>query len=242
MNLVIDIGNTRAKVFVFEGNKLVKDYSFPKLTVTPLKKIFSTHKPAASILSSVIKGDEALKSFLKKHSTFIELSHKTLLPLKNLYKTKETLGNDRIANAVAASKTYPGSNCLVIDAGTCIKYDFVNAENEYLGGAISPGMMMRYESLHRFTDKLPLVKPVDDGKYLGASTKESIRSGVQQGILSEMIGYVLLFHKNFGELKVIITGGDADCFAHLFNFPIFAAPKLTAKGLNDILQHNLPKK
>ena len=242
MNLIIDIGNTRNKVFVFQGSRIIAEYTPAKLSLPLLKKINALHGIEASIFSSVTGSMQAFTTFLEQQTKFIALSHKTPLPFRNLYRTRRTLGNDRIANAAGAAKFFPGKNCLVIDAGTCVKYDFINARNQYLGGGISPGLLMRYRALHEQTAKLPLVKPAKHIRLLGTDTESSIVSGVQQGMINEMEGYIRLYKKRYRTLKVIFTGGDADSFAHLFNFPIFAAPKLTATGLNEILQHNLKKK
>jgi type III pantothenate kinase len=242
INLIVDIGNSRTKCYVFNDDESIAGYSFQSLTAVRLKKILSGHKVQNSILSSVIKTKTSLITVLKKNSRFILLNHQTSLPLKNRYRTKETLGNDRIANAAGAIKIFPSRNCLVIDAGTCVKYDFVNAKGEYLGGAISPGLQMRYRSLHDYTSALPLLRPSVHVTFTGTDTEGSITSGVQQGILNEMEGYIRLYNKKYRGLKVILTGGDADRFAHLLNFRIFAAPQLTATGLNEILQHHLTKK
>ncbi|CAN5652870.1 type III pantothenate kinase [soil metagenome] len=241
MNLIIDIGNTRTKVLVFDGDKLFADYFFKKSTVSALKKILLRHRIEAAILSSVVKSSLSITKLLKKNARLIELNYTTSLPIRILYKTKETLGNDRVANAVGASKIFPRQPCLVIDTGTCVKYDFIN-KSGYHGGAISPGLTMRYQSLHDYTFQLPLLKPTKKVLLTGTSTRESMMSGVQLGMLIEMEGYVGLYKKKYKGLQIILTGGDADSFAHLFNFPIFAAPQLTAIGLNEILQHNLAKK
>src|SRR5690242_980247 len=158
MNLIIDIGNTRTKIFVFDNDLLFAELP-GQLSSIRLKKIISKYNIEDSILSSVVKGNKGWVTYLKKNTRCITLNYKTPLPIKNLYKTKETLGNDRIANAAGASKIFPSRNALVIDAGTCIKYDFINDRNEYLGGAIAPGLQMRYRSLHDYTSKLPLIKP-----------------------------------------------------------------------------------
>jgi len=242
MNLVIDIGNSRTKVFVYKGDKAVAQANYKSITVLGLRKIFGKYPIKASILSSVAGINTGVITFLKRNSALIELNASSPLPLKNRYQTPKTLGRDRIANAAGAAKIFPGKNCLVIDCGTCVKYDFVTAKKEYMGGAISPGMLMRYAALHSFTAKLPQIKPSTVVKMTGATTDESIISGVQLGMLNEMEGYILRYRKKHKALKVILTGGDADCFAHLLNFPIFAAPKLTSTGLNEILQYNIPKK
>jgi type III pantothenate kinase len=242
MNLVIDIGNTRIKVFVFKGNNVAAEETGNMLPASGLKKIFSKYAIEAAILSSVAATPGAITSYLRKHTWLLTLNPATPLPVKNLYRSKETLGNDRIANAAGAAMIFPSRNCLVIDAGTCVKYDFITKQGEYLGGAISPGLEMRFASLHDYTSRLPMVTPAKELRLTGRTTEESIRSGVQNGMLGEMEAAVSQYKKKYGVLKVILTGGDAHRFAHLFNFPIFAAPQLTATGLNEILQHNRPKK
>src|SRR5690606_17210513 len=118
------------------------------------------------------------------------LTQKSPLPIVNAYSTPETLGNDRLANAVAANTMFPDQNCLVIDIGTCLKFDFVNAENKYLGGSISPGYQMRFRALHTYTEKLPLISPKHPNELIGSSTETSIRSGVYNGLLNEIEGMI----------------------------------------------------
>jgi type III pantothenate kinase len=143
-----------------------------------------------------------------------------------------------LANAVGAARIFPGKNCLVIDAGTCIKYDFVNAKGEYLGGAISPGITMRYQALHAFTAQLPLVKAQPHVKLTGNSTASAIVSGVQNGALSEIEHVILQYKKQYKPLKIVVTGGDWGLFANQIKSHIFAAPDLTLMGLNQILENN----
>ena len=207
-----------------------------------INKILSQYKPGASIVSSVVKEKAAILKLLKLKTEFITLGADTPLPFRNRYQTKSTLGNDRIANAAGAIALFPGKNCLVIDAGTCVKYDLITARKEYKGGAISPGMQMRFQSLHEYTAKLPLVQPSRQVRIIGNTTNASIVSGVQMGIRNEMEGFIRQTSLKYKGLKVILTGGDATGFARLLNFPIFAAPNLTAIGLNEILQHHLANK
>ncbi len=162
-----------------------------------------------------------------------------LLPIKVLYKTPETLGNDRLANVCAAWSLYPEQNSLVIDLGTCIKYDFVSASGTYPGGSISPGLSMRYKALTRFTSQLPYFKPVDEFPELtGQSTEGAIRSGVENGILEEVNGIIARYQELFDQTRIILTGGDHSKFADKLKSVIFAAPNLTLTGLKVILDHN----
>ena len=239
MNLVIDVGNTQTKLAIFDARgKLVFKKVVKKLSLELLKKMCSQHGINASIFSSVAASDKTIITFLKKHQHFILFTHKTTVPLKNRYLTPATLGRDRLANAVGAACLFPRKNCLVIDAGTCIKFDFVNAGNEYLGGAISPGIQMRYRSLHTFTAQLPLIKPQPHVKLTGNTTASAIVSGVQNGALSEIEHVILQYKTQYKQLKIVVTGGDLGLFANRIKSHIFAAPDLTLMGLNQILENN----
>ena len=162
-----------------------------------------------------------------------------ILPVRNGYKTPQTLGQDRIANACAAWKFNPDKNTLTIDLGTCIKYDFVDETGLYHGGAIAPGLAMRYKALTRFTGQLPYFKPIDEfPDLIGQSTESSIRSGVENGILFELKGAIEAYSQQFGRTSVILTGGDHPKFADKLKSPIFVAPNLTLNGLKVILDAN----
>ena len=250
MNLAVDLGNTQHKLFVFDGAKLASAFSFAKLRADDLKNIFQKYPIQSAILSSVIKDGAAVKQFLKKRTHFLELNSALPLPIKIKYKTPATLGSDRITCAVGGAKLFPKQNVLIIDAGTCIKYDFVNAKGEYLGGSISPGLQMRFKALNYFTQKLPLVEIAvikqktknKKQEFIGATTEESILAGVQQGIIGELNGFAEIYRRRFRSLKIVFTGGDAPRFAAAVIFRTFAAPNLIATGLNEILQYNLSKR
>lgn len=161
------------------------------------------------------------------------------LPFKSEYATPETLGADRIAAVAGASKLFPGENVLAIDLGTCITYDFITMQNIYKGGAISPGINMRFKAMKHFTARLPKL-PVPDNlpDITGDSTRSCMESGVLNGVSFEIEGMVAAY-KKFGEIKIILTGGDAFIFEKKFKEYIFAAPDLVLIGLNVILQHNV---
>jgi len=247
MKLVIDIGNTRIKTGFFESNKLVDMQTFGDLSVDSLndliRKVSETYPQFSplkqSIISAVRTYSEDIKILLRSRYHFIELSHETPLPIMLCYKTPETLGKDRIAVAVAAVRTFPGYNVLIIDAGTCITYDFVNKENEYLGGGISPGIMMRFKALNTFTGKLPLVSQVDHAGLIGDNTENSIRSGVLNGVKAEVNGIIEMYAANYFDLKIIFTGGDANYFDKSLKNNIFANSNMVLEGLNMILDYNV---
>ena len=240
MNLVIDIGNSYSKIAVIDNTKVVKVFSFKDLSLSNLKSIPEKYPDLTkAIISSVKNPDKKLLNFLKNNfNKFIELTEKTPLPLENLYRSKKTLGKDRIALAVCASNIFPGSNVLVIDLGTAITYDLVNSNNQYIGGNISPGLNMRFSALNKFTDQLPLVTRCPEFPEIANNTKEAVISGVQHGILFEIEGNINRLKKKYNKLKVILTGGDALFFDKIIKSVIFVDLNLIYIGLNRILEYN----
>ena len=236
MILAIDIGNTLTKLAVFEGDKVVKFTSKKDVTTADINALIREFSIKSGIISSVL--DKDWTNELLKNYNFLCLSHSTLLPLQIKYKTPETLGLDRIAAAVAA-KIENAENVLVIDMGTCVTYDFVNSNNEYLGGGISPGFEMRFKALNTFTGKLPLVKfNKDNLMMVGNSTENSIISGVYNGIRNEINGTINDYLSQYKNLKIVVTGGDRNLFDLEPKNRIFADEFLVLKGLNEILKYN----
>lgn len=239
MQLVIDIGNTKIKIAVFDGNKALEYFALPKLAYKKFGDIFKKYpKLDRCIICSVSEDIEALKGLLEQHLVIRVFNYKTKLPITNKYNTPKTLGYDRLAGAVGANNLYKGKNILVIDSGTCITYNFINAKGEYLGGAISPGLDMRFNALNHFTAKLPLVEYEEEAKLIGADTKYSILSGVIHGMAFEMDGFISAYAAKYKGLQVVLTGGNASRFEHALKNPIFAHPNLTLWGLNTILNYN----
>jgi type III pantothenate kinase len=239
-SLVIDLGNTNKKLAIFENGKLVTLELFPMLTLKILKEFIRLHPGIGyCILASVANYKKEIRKFLSGQFRFFEMDEKLPLPIINRYRSKKTLGKDRLAAAVAGASRFPGSNVLVINAGTCITYDFINEKNEYLGGAISPGLIMRLKSLHTFTGKLPLVSLRDSMILTGKSTEESILSGVLTGATAEIEGIALRYRDKFPDLKVILSGGDYKYFDKRLKISTFALPNFVIVGLQQILEFNV---
>ncbi len=241
MKLCIDEGNTRTKVAVFESNVL-KNVLFIDRNedFSVWENLFSENKISSAILSSVKKNNSHLTTFLQsKTPHFIELSHRTPLPIINCYQTPETLGKDRLAAVVGAATLQPNQDILVIDAGTAITCDFINAQGEYIGGNITPGVGMRFRALYRFTDKLPLVAYKKHCPPLGTDTETAIRAGVQQGVLYEIEGYVHHLKQQYPDVLIFLTGGDSFFLAEKLKNSIFAEENLVLIGLNAILNYEL---
>ena len=240
MNLVIDLGNTWAKAGLFSERELVKSFVFDKNSSNEIKKIIAeTPDIRRSIISSVISHSKEISNILQNKTICVDFDSNTRLPLKITYQTPETLGKDRIAAVAGAIALYPSKPLLVIDAGTCMKYNFVNDKGEFSGGAISPGLDMRFKALNVFTDRLPhLLYEKDFSDVIGTSTKGSILSGVQQGLLFEAEGYIKRFKEKNKEGIVIATGGNLPFLVDGLKNSIFAAPDLILSGLNEILLHH----
>jgi type III pantothenate kinase len=239
MNLILDVGNTSIKCAVFDlNNVLVFKKTVAKISPDLLRKWVTAYAIKNAILSTVAAVDRDCIRFLKRATTFLLMNYKTRIPIKNKYKTPKTLGMDRLANVVGAAFLFPRKNCLIIDAGTCIKFDFIAESGHYMGGSIAPGIMMRYAALHHFTAKLPLVKIQATGALIGQDTHSSIVSGVQNGTYAEIAGLIQQYKNKYGKIQVLITGGDAPLFVNRIKRPIFAAPDLTCIGLNQIVHYN----
>ncbi len=240
MHLTIDIGNSRNKFAVFNGYEIIEVFNFPDLNTEIVQDIIKKY-PAVkkAILCTVRNLDVTFTSFLQSSfNYFLELTEHTMLPLKNLYKTSETLGKDRLAAIVGANNIFPNTNVLVIDAGTAITYDFVNHQNQYRGGNISPGLEMRFKALHDYTNRLPMLERNNKHKLIADNTKGAIISGVQNGLIFEIDSYINELKNKYDDLIVILTGGDAIFFDKKLKNTIFVNSNLNFIGLNRILEHN----
>ncbi|MDD4190141.1 MAG: type III pantothenate kinase [Mangrovibacterium sp.] len=240
MNLVIDIGNTRIKLALFHNHDLMLQVPLDELKTDPLKLLLDDYPQLhQAILSSVRDYPVEIRDFLRNSfARFIEFDHHTPVPIINLYRTPETLGHDRLAAAIGASCLFPGKDLLVIDAGTAITYDLVTKNNEYLGGNISPGLEMRFKSLHHFTGKLPLICANPKFQRLGKDTESAIRAGVQQGFIFEVEQTIDYFNTVYQNLSVILTGGDTVFLDKNVKRTIFAQFNLALFGLNKVLEYN----
>jgi type III pantothenate kinase len=241
MNLVIDIGNTRTKISIYKNNIEIFYESFQEFEIGDLLKIANDFSSIQNtIISTTSFYNKALINEIRKiTNTCIEFSSSTPLPFKTEYRTPETIGLDRLAAIAGAQSLRPGSNVLVIDAGTAITYDLITANQIHRGGNISPGMMMRFKALNTFTHSLPMVEPQPCLSTLGLSTNEAILNGVIAGIIKEMNGYINDFNLIYEDLTVLLTGGDAEFFEIKLKNSIFVVQNLVQTGLNIILKYNV---
>lgn len=240
INLAIDIGNSRTKTGIFENGVLSDTSSFENPATAALKNLVDRYRPDNAIIASVIDPEPGLLAWLEQHTRLHRFPGSLQLPLENRYHTPETLGADRLAAVIGAvAENQPR---LVIVAGTCITYNFVSGANEFLGGAISPGLRMRLEAMHTFTRKLPLITLDEDYEdFLGKDTRESMLSGAQAGAAAEVEHMIRSYDKQYPGLQVFLCGGDADFFDKRLKNSIFADRivldrELILKGLDRVLK------
>lgn len=235
---VVDAGNTQIKVIDFEDDKIIQQVAIPYHQVDKINALLQNRVTYTSILSSVVSEEKKQQLIELLHPTLV-LNENTALPISiEDYKTQDTLGTDRIANAVAASYFAKNKSALVIDVGTCIKFDLVE-EGRYKGGSISPGYKMRLRAMHEFTGALPLVDLEKIDYLVGKSTKESMLSGVLNGVQAEISKFIDLYLAKYPGLTIFLTGGDYKLFEIELKNSIFADNNLTVKGLYLILKHNV---
>jgi type III pantothenate kinase len=236
MLLAIDIGNSYIKCAVFEQNTLLQKFVFKQDEAQLNFEIILKKHPkiALGVISSVANLNEDTFYYLKENIDLLEISNKTSLPFSNNYKTKETLGIDRLVLSAGAVLNFKNQNRLVIDAGTCITYDYVDSKNVYQGGAISPGLSLRYKSLNNYTAKLPLLENKEINYLIGKSTSESIYSGVINGVINEIDGFITQYKELDKDLTIILTGGDAEFLAKSIKNTIFANSNFLLESLNNL--------
>jgi type III pantothenate kinase len=242
VKLIIDIGNTVAKLVAFEGENPIEQIKTNNDTLADLPAFASKYNFECGIVGSVIGIPEGVEDMLTSMPfPILRFTPDTPIPICNKYKTPQTLGSDRLAAAVGASILKPGKDILIIDAGTCITYDVIDANKNYWGGNIAPGMQMRLHALHEYTVRLPLVQAEGEVPGLGYNTETAIRSGVLRGMKYEIEGYIKSMRAKYPDLLVFLTGGDKINFDTNIKNSIFADKFMVPRGLNKILDYNYDK-
>lgn len=236
--ICFDFGNTRLKAAVFSGKTLQEILVLENGMVSTIEKMVEQYKPDRTILSSVIDHDPQIEKYLAAVTSFHKLDHHSKIPVTTPVGKPETIGTDRLGLVVAAVDLFPGKNNLVIGLGSAITYNFINKYNEFLGGGISPGMEMRFKSLHEFTAKLPLIRADWNFPLVGYDTRTNILSGVIFGMAREIDGMIEAYESKYENFNVLLSGGDAEHFSRLLKKKIFVDPDLMYKGLIAISEFN----
>jgi type III pantothenate kinase len=240
ITLCFDFGNTRKKCAVFNEDIFLKDIFLENDHIETIESILKEYQPTKTILSSVVHHNVAIEDILKENSTFHKLNHTSTLSFTIPVGKPETVGADRLALCSAATHFYPNQNNLIVALGSCITFNFINQEHQFLGGSISPGMQMRFKSLNYYTALLPVIEPEPIFPLIGYDTKTNILSGVIIGIAKEIDGVVAEYEAKFGNFNAILTGGDTSYFVPLLKSRIFADNNFLYKGLYAISELNNP--
>jgi type III pantothenate kinase len=215
MILCFDFGNTRLKYAFFDGSRLRKTGFIADVTLLSIAEITSTHPISLVAICSVIEIPDEIIDFLKANFQ-VHLIAKEDAKVRFSAYDATTLGLDRIILAEACIAEFPGQNSLCICLGTCITYNLISSEGEFVGGAISPGLQMRAKAMSEFTDKLPLVSIKPDFSPWGKDTDSNLNAGVMAGTLFEIDGFIKEAESLYPNLKVILTGGDAGYFTNRY--------------------------
>ncbi len=236
--LCFDFGNTRLKYAVFNDATLKDVEIMNDASIETLQSIIKKYQPQKTILSSVVKHDKTIETFLQQHTQFHLLNNTSKLPFTIPVGKPETVGADRLAICAAAVHLYPKSHNLAIGLGTCITYNFINKFHEFLGGSISPGMYMRFKAMNEQTALLPIIQPDHNFPLIGYDTKTNLLSGVLLGMAKEIDGIIDAYKEKYDNFNVLITGGDMAFFVSHLKNKIFADPYLIFKGLYAISEQN----
>ncbi|HBB48759.1 MAG TPA: pantothenate kinase [Flavobacteriaceae bacterium] len=240
MNLVLDIGNTRVKYAVFLKNKLIHHgFWLENDLLEGFENLLIVHPDIAYAIWCQSGADRPdLYQRLQGKLSVVHMTHQSKLPIENHYKTPNTLGLDRLALASAAQLYAPGKASLIIDCGTCVTYDFIDANGRYFGGAISPGLSMRYRAMHHYTDRLPNLRAESTKALYGDSTDSSMHQGAFRGLIHEIDGFIDQYKAHNPNLTTFLTGGDLEILRDHIKNDIFAHSNFLLEGLNQILLIN----
>ncbi|MCB9081221.1 MAG: type III pantothenate kinase [Lewinellaceae bacterium] len=239
-NLVFDVGNSRIKAGYLVAGSLRETWVWDQWDEKDLDQLVTNQNPENIIFSSVgWELPNTIAESWRLNRNLLELTAETPLPIRNAYRTPQTLGRDRLAAVVGAFALFPGEYCLVVDAGTCITFDFLEGEGVYRGGNIAPGIRMRLQAMHTFTARLPQVAPGDVDEWIGYSTESALRNGAVLGATLEIRGYEQWATQAYGKINVLLTGGDAEILAKNLKSRIFVNHNLVLLGLNKILDYNV---
>jgi len=230
--VIVDAGNTSVKVALVKNSQILSVHRFAQVS-----DALSTISDADVVCASVLN-ENFRQFFIERGVSFYQITHQSTLPYKSAYESMETIGVDRLCNMAAAFRLFGSQNCLVVDIGTCIKFDFISENNVYLGGSIAPGIELRYKALYEHTSQLPMLDFKSAVSIIGEDTNKSMHSGVINGIQHEIQGMIMRYEKDFGDLKILITGGDASYFEFPQKSNIFANKNLTLEGIVEIYEIN----
>src|SRR5579872_7151807 len=213
MELVLDIGNSRLKGAFFEKGVLIHDFSIASTPLDPetFKSIIESKNIDAIVISSVNPpAEKIVVALLEQKKLRFSLLSSLSLKITLAVDEPHAVGGDRIANVYGALSHFPLNDCLVIDIGTAITFDYVGKEGCYKGGAIIPGLDMSSKALAEMTHSLPLIRFAKPPSPLGKTTQTHIQSGLYYGLLGaveRLVAELIATSESPSSVKVIATGG-----------------------------------
>lgn len=227
-----DLGNTRAKLAIFDDGIFVEEVVMQDSTLASFQKVVQQYAPTYSILSSVIHHDIAIESYLSAETKFHKIGFESIKPCNGTtIKASKTVGADRWSLLSGAAIQYPEKHCLIIGLGTCITYNFLNRFGQFLGGSISPGLMMRFKAMNDYTALLPIVEPVWNFPLIGYDTETNLLSGVILGMSKEIDGIIDSYRELYADLHVLLTGGNMEFFTPHLKNKVVSDAMLMYKGI-----------
>lgn len=238
MTICFDFGNTRYKYGIFDAGELREIGDLEHKSAEDIGSIVDQYAPERTVLSSVVHHDPKIEEILSAKSDFLKIDGHLKLPFDIPVPHPETVGADRLALSAYVCRYFPHQNNLVIAVGSAITYNFINKYHSFLGGGISPGMGMRFQSMHQLTALLPLIERNWDFPLIGYDTRTNILSGVMMGMAQEINGMIEAYADKFVNFNVHLTGGDTANFARHIKYKIFADPDLVLKGIYAISEYN----
>lgn len=235
MKILLDIGNTSAKLVVSDNGDFVHFERKSEPWRDVLHRLARTCKIDEAVVSTVVGDDLELVEALRDLSVPCRyISCDTPCRSKTLQDIPETYGADRLAADYGAVAQDLNSTILVIDAGTCITYDLISSDGRFLGGVISPGIQLRLNAMHDYTAKLPLAKAEKEAPLLSDNTIGNLMSGAVNGARMEIAGFVSKLSETYADLHVFVTGGDGLDLSADVQCKATYDPHLVFKGLDSI--------
>lgn len=236
MKLLIDIGNTSAKIAVSSEGSIIH---FERLTEDwdkAFQRLTMLYGKMDSVRIATVAGkDEALLKALDALGTrVLWLTADVPCPVKPVFNIPKGLGADRWAADIGALSIDAEHTLLMIDAGTCITYDMIGRDGNFLGGVISPGVQLRLDAMHEHTALLPQLEATTEADMMGHDTRTAMLSAAVNGARLEMEGYIRHLLKDYPDLHVFITGGNTFAFSPDITCTITYDPYLVFRGLEAI--------
>jgi type III pantothenate kinase len=242
-SLLIDVGNGRTKFALANADALHerRDTSTAKLSAASLAEVLQSWSYGPVVACSVVpRATEVLREFFGP--SLIELRHDGPLGIGIRYPRPQSIGPDRLANAVALAAMYaqPGQAGIVIDFGTAVTFDVLSADHHYIGGVIAPGLKLMTDYLHQRTALLPQVSLREPETAIGQSTEGAILAGAAIGYRGMVRGLLEAVEAELNPAPgarsqppaIVATGGDAEwIISGMKGSPIIVDPDLTLHGL-----------